>query len=73
MILEEYLRIRNNPKEDTMPALYFYYSLCVKKRLSYEDFKMCMGVWIFNVIGIRGLGKVIEYTFYKLDLHFNLK
>ena len=67
MTTEEYLKIRNNSNQDTMPVLYVYYTGKVLKAMSYLKFIEAMSLWIWNRVGTRQLGKLNEFVFREMD------
>lgn len=61
-----------DPNTDMMEVYFFYYNLKKGKSLSFEMFKHAFSVWIFNVIGVRGLSMVQYYVIKQLNKHFGL-
>ena len=70
---EEYLEIRNNPKADTLPVLYFFYQLQGGTGLpTIKHFSEAFGLWMIRHGHLPMLGQIIYYVETKLNKHFNV-
>lgn len=70
MTKEEYLIIRNDRNQDTMPALYFLYTTKFGTALDYQSFRVFFSQWIFSFH--IPLGWANGNAFKKLDIFFSL-
>lgn len=61
-----------DPNTDMMEVYLFYYNIKKGKSLSLEQFRLAFSIWVFNVIGVRGLSMVQYYVIKQLNKHFGL-
>jgi hypothetical protein len=69
MTRDEYLKIRNNPAQDTMPVLYFFYTINVSIKTSYEHFKYSLSLWM-EYPYTPNIGRINYIAFLNLDKYF---
>ena len=65
-----YLLIRNNPEQDTMPAIKFFFEMKGGTVFTVSDFNKLFSMWLHRIVGIRALQQINIYVFKELDHYF---
>lgn len=65
-----YLYIRNNPTQDTMPVLLFYFNLKSNLKMDMGEFNHYFSLWLRRSGAVMILGSIIYGVFKELDKYF---